>query len=98
MGRARVPRPPGTTSFPGLALAHDALELHERLALDLPHAFAREPDDPADLLERHRLALAQAVAQAKDRRFALVDAVEQLLQPLEQISVLELFLGRRAAL
>src|SRR5262249_48942368 len=74
---------------------HHARELGERLALDLPHALAREPDDLADLLQRHRfLALAQSVAQAQDRRLALVDALEQLLQPTEQVGLLDLLLGR----
>ena len=51
------------------ALAHHAVELLQRFLLDLAHALAREADDLADLLERHRLARlrAETVTQAHAR-------------------------------
>src|SRR5919108_59613 len=38
-------------------------EERERLDLDLPHAFTREAEAPADVLEGVRLLAAQAVAE-----------------------------------
>ena len=46
-------------------------EAPQRVGLDLPHALARDPHDPPDLLERLRLGIAvEAVAELDDRLLA----------------------------
>jgi hypothetical protein len=49
----------------------DVTQPRERLFLDLPHPLARDPQERADLLERHRLLVIQPEIQAQDLRLTL---------------------------
>ena len=53
---------------PQLLRARGVLELPDRLGLDLADALAGDLEDPADLLERVGVAVAQAVAELDDLR------------------------------
>ena len=53
-------------------------QLCKRLALDLADTLARDAELATDLLERARMAVLQAEAQADDLAFALGKAVEHL--------------------
>src|SRR5688572_22700526 len=46
--------------------ARDVPQTRERFFLDLPHALARDAEERADLLERHRLLVVQPEIQAQD--------------------------------
>src|SRR5690242_16394158 len=54
-----------------LAAADGVLQLADRLGLHLPHALARHLEDPAHLLERVGVAVADPVAQLDDLALAV---------------------------
>src|SRR4051794_5931003 len=98
-GRTNLSRP--AASFFGWprglflqARVHRLAKLVERLVLDLPYALARQADSLADFFQRHRVLAFQAVAELEDGRAALVDLVEQVLEPAELIVVLHLHVRR----
>ena len=66
----------------------------QRLLLDLPHPFARDPQKAPDLLERHRLLAVQAEVEPQDLRLALLQVRERLLDALGE-RLLERLLVRR---
>src|SRR6267142_4331017 len=61
-----------------------AVQLLERLGLDLPDALARQPHHLADLLERSRLSLVEPEAQSQDLLLLRVEGpqtgIEMILQ------------------
>ena len=59
-------------------------QLSDRLVLDLADALARDAEDLADLLERVRLAVVHAEAQAQDVCLTLCQRVEDLAERLGQ--------------
>src|SRR5205085_7111262 len=73
-----------------LAAADGVLQLAHRLGLDLADALARHLEDPAHLLQRVGVAVAQAVAQLDDLALAVGQRLEHLLD-----LVLEHLLRRR---
>src|SRR6185369_987970 len=53
-----------------ITLLHFRPQFSERLLLNLPDAFARQPEMLTDFLERSRRAILQAKAQRQDLAFA----------------------------
>src|SRR5207248_11003573 len=80
--------PEGAAGLPGVSGCSDGLHLAQgretakRVELDLAHALAREAEAPADLLERLRLGLVQAVAQLEHLPLALGQRGERLVERL----------------
>src|SRR5580698_10456048 len=66
----------------------------ERLFLDLPHTLARDVQDRADLLERHRLRGVETEIEAQNLRLALLEPRERLVNRFRQRLVEGLFVGR----
>src|SRR5205085_8746530 len=77
-GGARVPAAPAAPGLvrDGLHLAERG-EPPERLDLDLAHTLARQAEPAADLLERLRLVVGQAVAQDEHLPLALAERRER---------------------
>src|SRR3954447_25421277 len=84
--RRRSRRPPRACSLvsgqkvPEVWVA--VLELTQRARLDLSHTLARDPDLRTHLLERGRLAIAEAEPGLEHVPGALVETLERFLQPL----------------
>jgi hypothetical protein len=71
-------------------------EAHQRLLLDLTHTLPRDPEDRADLLERHRVLIVRSEIEAEDLRLALLQGAQRLLdRGLEGVLVGLVFLTRR---
>src|SRR5262245_42547933 len=51
----------------------------QRLLLDLAHPLARDPEQRADLFERHRLLALEAEIESQDLRLALFEGRENAL-------------------
>src|SRR5690349_4182877 len=60
----------------------EALELLERLVLDLADALARHVERPPDLVERARVLAAEAVAQLEHAALAVGEVLQRLAQRL----------------
>src|SRR5215216_1606957 len=60
----------------------EALQLLERLVLDLADALARDVERPPDLVERARVLAAEAVAQLEHAPLAVREVLERLAQRL----------------
>src|SRR5689334_8373425 len=60
----------------------EALELLERLVLDLADALARDVERPPDLVERARVLAAEAVAQLEHAALAVGEVLQRLAQRL----------------
>src|SRR5262249_49182649 len=73
-----------------LPAANGMLQLADGLGLDLPDALARDLEDPADLLQRVSVAVAQAVAELDDLTLPVRQGLEHLVD-----LVLEHLLGGR---
>src|SRR3954451_16038683 len=56
----------------------EALELLERLVLDLADALARDVERPADLVQRARVLAAEAVAQLQHAALAVGEVLQRL--------------------
>src|SRR5678815_5940831 len=65
-----------------LSRTHRVLELADRLGLDLTHALAGDLEDPADLLERVGVPVADAVAELDDLALTIRQGAEHLLDAL----------------
>src|SRR3954471_17775806 len=91
----QVPRPirgtgtPWTTTVyavlgdvPELLGLGEALELLERLVLDLADALARHVEGAADLVQRARMLAAEAVAELEDAALAVGEVLQRLAQRL----------------
>src|SRR5262245_42247337 len=63
---------------------HGVLQLADRLGFDLPHTLARDLEDAADLFERVRVAILQAVAKADDLALAPGERLQQAFDFLPQ--------------
>src|SRR5207237_544991 len=89
-----------STGLPS-ALLRDGLHLAqrrqapERVELDLADALAREPEPPADLLERLRLGVVEPVAELEHAPLALRQRVERRRERLAAERDLDLVLGER---
>src|SRR2546429_5081470 len=66
-----IRRPPRSTLFPYTTL------FRSRLDLDLPHALAGQPEPAADLLERVRVAVVEAVAEDDNRPVAIGESLQR---------------------
>ena len=88
--------PRGRSQRPGdgfhLAQLREALE---RLGLDLAHALARQAEPAADLLERLRLGVVEAVAERSRLPLALAEGGERLASASAAERDLDLLLGQR---
>src|SRR4051794_10475349 len=60
----------------------EALQLLERLVLDLADALARHVERAPDLVERARVLAAQAVAELEDAALAVGEVLQRLAQRL----------------
>ena len=60
----------------------EALQLLERLVLDLADALARDVERAPDLVERARVLAAEAVAQLEDAALAVGEVLQRLAQRL----------------
>src|SRR6201984_1064014 len=60
----------------------EALQLLQRLVLDLADALARDVERAADLVERARVLTAEAVAQLEHAAFAVGQILQRLAQRL----------------
>src|SRR5688500_8349268 len=60
----------------------EALELLQRLVLDLADPLARDVERAADLVERPRVLAAEPVAQLEDAPLAIGEVLERLAQRL----------------
>src|SRR5262249_31499321 len=67
----------------------------ERLDLDLPHALARQAEPAADLLERLRLVVGEALAEDQHLPLAPPQRGERLLERLAAERELDLLLRQR---
>src|SRR5215831_9499402 len=72
-------------------------EAAQGVGLDLAHALARDAELLADLLERGRLAAAEAEAQRDDVALALWQLRDRAANRVGAHRALDLVLGRRAA-
>jgi hypothetical protein len=66
------------------------------LDLDLADAFAGDPQAPADVLERARVGIVQAVAEDDHAAVALGERSERIRERLGAQAVLEELVGERA--
>src|SRR3954451_15732970 len=107
----QVPRPirgtgtPWTTTVyavlgdvPELLGLGEALELLERLVLDLADALARHVEGAADLVERPRMLAAEAVAELEDAALAVGEVLQGLAQRLLGEDLGGALVGRLGAL
>src|SRR5262249_37251326 len=88
------PVPPGTNlaagswsaeplrDFAELLCLGEALQLLERLVLDLPHPLARDVEGPPDLVQGPRVLAAEPVAELEHAALAVGEVLEGLLQRL----------------
>src|SRR5690242_6359877 len=67
---------------PELLSLGQALQLLERLVLDLADALARDVERPPNLVERARVLPAQAVPQLEDAALAVAEVLQRLAQRL----------------
>src|SRR3954471_7993913 len=108
---SQVPRPirgtgtPWTTTVyavlgdvPELLGLGEALELLERLVLDLADALARHVEGAADLVERPRMLAAEAVAELEDAALAVGEVLQGLAQRLLGEDLGGALVGRLGAL
>src|SRR5690606_24818543 len=65
-----------------LATTNRMLQFSDRFRFDLAHALTRDLEDLSDLLERVRVAVAEAVAQLDDLALAVRQRVEDALELL----------------
>src|SRR5271165_7203611 len=79
--RRRRPRRPSGDVAELLCLG-EALQLLERLVLDLTDALARDVERAADLIERPGMLAAQPVAQLEHTPFAVGEVLERLPESL----------------
>src|SRR3954449_7207757 len=70
------------SDVPQLLSLSEALELLQRLVLDLADALARDVERPPDLVERARVLPAQAVAQLEDAPLAIRQVLQRLAEGL----------------
>ena len=85
---------PSELASDGFHLAQ-AREPLQRLDLDLPDALARQPEPPADLLERLRLGVVEAVAEDEHLPLALREGRERLAERLAAQRDLDLLVRER---
>ena len=76
-------------------ISRRAGEAAQRLELDLPDALSREPEPPADLLERLRLGAGEPVAHHDDLALALGERGERVPERLAAQVELDGLLGQR---
>src|SRR5690242_18544942 len=67
---------------PELLSLGQALQLLQRLVLDLADALARDVERPADLVERARVLAAEAVAQLQHAALAVGEVLQRLAEGL----------------
>src|SRR5436190_22478628 len=80
----RGPRPtPGELSDVSELLSlGEALQLLQRLVLDLADALARDVERPPDLIERARMLAAEPVAQLENSALAVGEVLQRLAERL----------------
>src|SRR5580765_8262602 len=98
----RIERCRSSTARRSVSASRDRLHLAqpcealERLGLDLTHALARQAEPAADLLERLRLRVGEAVAEDKHLFLALGEGVQRLRKRLAAERDLYFFVRQRA--
>src|SRR3954471_10828969 len=80
MGRRASPPLTSLSDVAELLGLGEALELLERLVLDLADALARHVERATDLVQRARVLPAQAVAQLEDAALAVGEVLQRLAQ------------------
>src|SRR3954454_17607762 len=73
---------PGSGDVAELLGLGEALELLERLVLDLADPLARDVERPPDLVERARVLPAEPVAQLEDAPLAVGEVLQRLAERL----------------
>src|SRR5882672_6897859 len=73
---------PGSGHVAELLSLREALQLLQRLVLDLADALARDVERPPDLVERARVLAAEPVAQLQHAPLAVGEVLQRLAQGL----------------
>ena len=70
-----------------LLAANGILQFANRFGFNLPHAFTRDFEDPANLFQRVGIAIAQTIPQPNDLSFAVRQRFQQLVDLVTQNAV-----------
>src|SRR5205823_3729907 len=75
--------------------SRDVAEARKGFLFDLPHPLARDTEQRADLLERHRLLTLEPEVQPQDLRLALLEGRQHFLDRLREGVLEDLVVGTR---